>query len=144
MSEFTIKNNDNLYIYSGKAVQSWTPVIAQTSTDFTLPESAPQDNQIIRLDGQREEVVITFFIWDDGTDRSGGTWTEPAITKIKQKQFLRELYTAGIDVSYTLTETEDYPNGVPGAIEDLRFNRVPGQGKNVEECTITFLVGTVV
>lgn len=144
MSEFTITNNDNGYKYLGKAVQSWNPIRVQQSTDFTLPESTPQENQIIRLDGQREETAMTFIIWDDGTDRSDGTWTEPAITKIKQKQFLRELFTAGLSVDYTLVETEDYPTGIAGTIEDLRFNRVPGIGKNMEECTITFLVGSVI
>lgn len=140
----TIENNTTGYTYTAKGIQSLSPILSQNVTDFTLPEAGPDDTQILALEGQREEVVFNFEIYNDGTDRAGGTYTTTVTTIIEQVDYLRDvIFTASMSDSIKVTDDVFFTSGTDGRITRMPMVVVAGDVNKVS-CDVMFLRGTVI
>ena len=144
MADFTIKNNTNNKEYHAVLCQSFNPVQSQTVMDFNLPEGDPDDVQIMRMEGQKEELQVTFIVTDNGVDKSNGTHGSTVKTISEQLVYLRDsIFTKAIGDYWTLTESVEYSGGINGAITRLPRNRVAGD-PNKAEVSFMFIRGTVI
>ena len=144
MADVVIKNNTNNKEYHIELVQSFSPLQGQNIMDFNLPEGGPNDVQLIRMEGQKEEIQVSFIVTDNGVDKANGTHTSTVKTISEQLIYLREsIFTAALGDSWTLTESVEYPSGVTGAISRLPRNRVAGN-PNSAEVSFLFTRGTVI
>lgn len=141
--DLKITNNTNSKDYLIYGGIEFTPIQTQKSYSFQLPEGAPEDNQIIRLEGQLEEMNITFNVWNNGIDRANGTHSSTVKTVAEQLIYLREtIFTKAMSDSWTLVDSVEYPSGINGIMNEFRRRRVAGN-PNVAEATIHFERGTV-
>lgn len=144
MADLILKNNTNNREYHAVLVQSFVPVQGQSVMDFNLPEGDPDDVQIIRMEGQKEEMQVTFIVTDNGVDKANGTHGSTIKTISEQLIYLREyIFTKALGDYWTLTETVEYPSGVNGAITRLPRERVAGD-PNKATVSFMFLRGTVI
>lgn len=144
MADVVIKNNTNNKEYHIELVQSFSPLQGQNIMDFNLSEGSPNDVQLIRMEGQKEEIQVSFKVTDNGVDKANGTHTSTVKTISEQLIYLREsIFTAALGDYWTLTESVEYPSGVTGAISRLPRNRVAGN-PNIAEVSFLFTRGTVI
>ena len=144
MADFTLKNKTNNREYHANICQSFSPVLSQNVTDFNLPEGDPDDVQIIRMEGQKEELQITFIVSDNNVDKSDGTHPSTIKTVSEQLVYLRDyIFTAALGDEWTLTESVEYSGGIDGAITRMSRNRVAGN-PNSAEVSFMFLRGGVI
>lgn len=144
MADFTLKNKTNNKEYHAVLCQSFSPVQSQNVVDFNLPEGDPDDVQIIRMEGQKEELQITFIVSDNGVDKANGTHTSTVKTISEQLVYLRDtIFTKALGDEWTLTESVEYSGGIDGAITRLSRNRTAGN-PNVAEVSFMFIRGGVI
>jgi hypothetical protein len=144
MADFTLKNKTNNKEYHANLCQSFSPVLSQNVTDFNLPEGGPDDAQIIRMEGQKEEIQITIIVADNNIDKANGTHGSTVKTISEQLVYLRYyIFTKALGDKWTLTESVEYSGGVDGAITRLSRNRVAGN-PNSAEASFMFIRGGVI
>jgi hypothetical protein len=144
MTDAYIVNRGNNRRYNLSIISDFSYTHSQQTMDFPLPEAKAEENLLFRFDGQVLEIVFTFAIIDDGTDKSHGTHTSEVVTITEQLEYLKDyIFTPEYNTYWTLTDNEEFSGGVDGAIKEKRIHKFPGQ-PDYKEGKITFILGEVV
>jgi len=73
------------------------------------PGLSSSENILLGISGMQADITLSFTIWDDGTDRSNGTYTESVETVHEQIRYLEDvIHAPDFDASWEL----DHDTGI--------------------------------
>lgn len=111
----------------------------ETTTQINFPSQPASSSILLSLNGQTEDVRLSFKLYNNGEDQSNGTHSSSVVTLGEQKVYLKkEINQSNILPVFEL-EThrgETYT----GKIEQLEFNEVQGRPNEIDG-TMRFLIG---
>lgn len=147
-NNIAIQNNKNRKIAYLRCVESYEPSKNQPAIAIPLINTGASNAVLFRFSGQVEEVNLSFAIFDDDTDISGGTHSSTVKTVAEQIQYLKDdIFTEEYDTDWSLWDTIDLVyaggnNAIKGVIENIRFNIKQG-ANTVVTASLTFKRGNI-
>lgn len=79
------------YIYP---IESVDPDQTKNATSIAVPGSAPTENIFMGVSGMEGNISISFYLYDDGTDRANNSHDSDVITVTEQYRYLRDVMHA--------------------------------------------------
>ncbi len=141
-----LTNVKDSYDYIIQGIQDWNGNKFESSLDFNLPDGGPSDVSVIRLEGQKESLTITFYLFPRSADASNGTANGvggyTTITSVAdQEAWLKDyIYSKDFDASWTLTDGERY-SSEPVTIKNIGVRKIVGT-PNGRVCTMAISWGS--
>lgn len=106
--------------------------------------TSPDNTFLFKFSGKTEEFGFTFAIFDDGTDRSDGTYTSTVITVQQQINYLKNvIFGEDYDVDWTFINERYAP--APGyhvCIKSMVFDNPAGY-VSIATCSMVLQRGRI-
>lgn len=108
------------YSYDIYPIQSVDPDQTKNATSISVPGQAAENNILLGISGMGRDIQISFYLYDDGTDRANGTYTSTVTTVAEQHTYLRdEIHEPSFSAKWELTDlTGSLFAGLPVFVEN--------------------------
>ena len=136
---YVLRNTDNNKEILLKYVEEEDDILSDETTALNFPTQSPSDAILLSLNGQQNDLTLSFTLYDDGSDVSNGTHTSSVVTLREQKKYLKTEIKAKTVLPVVEIEAPDGTT-TQGRIRNLRLPLTSTRPNQIDG-SLQFLVG---